>query len=209
MGIIIGAATTATMGGVDCIISANWSTSQNEEKVYCLGEWVPSFVIKKPQQTLSLTLYSPGPTYDTQPTTTCANANTIAASVSPVACGANIEGASGQWYVTGYGYDKSDKQMPGQESWSMMQYLGDANIQPTYNLRGMATGNYSGDNRSSCGIIFSSEEESGTSGSVSANQMGTADVNYTGDVTQVGGGTATVGIIAKGDASIAYIPLFI
>ena len=76
MAIIIGAATTVSFMEA-CVTSANWSASPNNQRLYCLGGWDPHLTISKPTETLSLTIYAPGSSYSTAPTTSCANANTL------------------------------------------------------------------------------------------------------------------------------------
>ena len=85
MAIVIGAATQVSFAGA-CVLSANWSYSPNVERLYCIGEWVPSQVFYRPTESLSLTIYAPGPTYSVAPSTSCADANTISASVSRASC---------------------------------------------------------------------------------------------------------------------------
>lgn len=204
MGIVIGAATQASLGGA-CVISANWNMSQNSQKLYCLGSWDPHLTIDKPTQTLSMTVYSPGPTYNTLPSTGCVNANTQQASVSPASCGGgSIGGVSGDFYVTSYSFTKDDPQLPGQESWSMMKYVGD--ILPSYNLRGITEGQATGE---TAGMTFESSSAGGSSGSVSANAFGKADEMIVGVVSSVGGGSSTAGETGTGSASIPYTPLYL
>lgn len=98
MAIVIGAATQVIFSGT-CVLSANWSYSPNVERLYCIGEWIPSQVFYRPTESLSLTVYAPGPTYDVSPSTSCADANTISAAVSPAACGEPYPAMTGSWLV--------------------------------------------------------------------------------------------------------------
>lgn len=205
MAVIIGSTTTASIGG-GCVFSVSWSMSQNSQNLYCLGSWDPFMTVEKPTQTINASVYAPGPSYDTAPTQGCANANTLGASVSPGSCGGSGGGGvSGNFFVTSYSYSKDDGQMPGQESWSMMQYVGDN--QPTYVMRGISEGQSS--TGSDTGISFSRVTGTGSTGSVSAGSFGRADTMQTGVVGSVGGGTSDKGATGNGSASIPYTPLYI
>lgn len=202
MAIIIGSATTVSFGGA-CVTSANWGASPNNQRLYCLGSWTPGQVISKPTETLSLTIYAPGSSYSTGPSTSCANANTIGASVSPVACGGSSDGVSGAWYVTSYSYSKDSAEQPGTESWSMQKWVG--TLQPSYILRGISEGQAT----SNAGVIFSSEDGTSQTGSVSAGSFGKADSLILGVVSSVGGGSSAAGATGQGSASMSYTDLYI
>ena len=202
MALIIGAATTVNFTG--CATSVNWGASPNSQRLYCLGSWNPHIVISKPTATLSITVYAPGPSYGTAPTTGCSNANTISAGVSPGACGGGGGGGvSGSWFVTSYSYSKDDATMPGTESWSMQQWIG--SLQPSYVMRGVTEGQGSSDS----GINFTSVDGSTSTGSVSAGGFGRADTLSVGVVSGVGGGSSAQGATGQGSASIPYTDLYI
>lgn len=208
--IIIGSATTVSFGG-ECALSAQWGFNPNAQRLYCIGSWDPHATYYRPTETLNITIYAPGPTYSTAPSNSCTNANTIAASVTPIGCGSSVEGVSGSWYVTGYNYTKQEKGMPGQESWSLTKWVAGSvanSIAPTYVIRGIAEGQTT--DEGSTGITFSSTDGlDATSGSVSANAVGTAETNVFGVVEQVGGGSSAVGDIGQGSANIPYTPLYV
>lgn len=218
MGVVIGAATTASIGGGDyCIISVNWSFNPNVQKLFCIGEWTPreDMVYYKSTETLSMTLYSPGPTYACEASQQCEDANTIEASVSPEACGDTSVGSmDGSWQVNSYSYSKEDAAMPGQESWSLTRWKNlnnapDTNfIEPDYVLRGMAEGQAT-DGGTIPAITFDGATVTYTTGSVSAGGFGKADTFTTGTVVSVGGGSATAGDIGSGSASMPYTPLYL
>jgi hypothetical protein len=211
MAIVIGAASTAELTGADCVISANWSFSPNRQVLYCIGEFVPDEdrTYYKPTESLNLTVYSPGPLYSTEPSQTCENANQIAASVTPLACGTDVpDGVDGDWYVASYSFSKEDAALPGQESWSLTHWVtgGLTNvIEPDYILRGLAEGQAT----ANAGIVFTGATAESTTGSVSANSFGRAETLTAGTVESVGGGTDTVGETGQGSASIPYTPLYI
>jgi hypothetical protein len=203
MAIVIGANTHVSFGS-GCVISANWGLSPNSQRLFCLGSWTPYITINKPTSTLSVTCYAPGPDYATLPTLSCSNANTISASVSPGTCGGvGGDGVSGNWYVTSYSFSKDDAIMPGQESWSMMQYVGEN--MPSFVLRGISEG--SGTLNS--GIDFETISASSSTGSVSAGGFGRADTLTAGTVNKVGGGSSIKGETGQGSASIPYTPIYI
>lgn len=202
MSIIIGAATTVSFMGA-CVTSANWGANPNNQRLYCLGSWDPHLVISKPTETLSLTIYAPGSSYITAPTTGCFNANTIAASVVPAACGASSGGVSGNWYVTSYSYSKDDANMPGTESWAMQKWIG--TLQPTYVMRGIVEGQ----GTPNSGISFDSIDGETSTGSVSAGGFGKADDLTIGVVGSVGGGSSAQGDTGQGSASMSYTDLYL
>lgn len=202
MAIVIGSATVVSFGGA-CVTSANWSASPNNQRLYCLGSWTPHLVISKPTETLSLTIYAPGSSYTTTPTTSCTNANTVSASVSPAACGESFSGVSGNWYVTSYSYSKEDGSSPGTESWSLQQWTGA--LQPSYVMRGITEGQAT----LNAGVSFDSTDGTVTTGSVSAGGFGRADTLTIGVVGAVGGGSSASGDTGQGSASISYTDLYL
>lgn len=208
MGVIIGGGTTASIGSSTCAVSAQWGVSANRQDVYCLGSYIPNstYSITKPQTTLNITVYSPGPSYPTPGSSSCTNASTITANVSPAGCkGGGGGGVSGAFWVVGYSYSKQSKDTPGQESWSLVRYEVAGGIQPTV-LRGTATGQ----GTSGSGVtIDSSGKTSGTAGNISANSIGTSESVDVGTVTLVGGGKGGTNDGGSGNASIPYNVLYI
>ena len=212
MAIVIGAATEVSFGGA-CAISANWGYSPNVQRLYCIGEWTPddSRVYYRPTETLNITIYAPGPTYTTTPTTSCADANTLSAGVSPASCGGTFTSLTGNWLVNSYSYSKDDATMPGQESWSMTRWKNlnstpSSNfVEPTYVMRGISEGQAT-DN---AGITFTGTTVETTTGSVSAGGFGRADTLDVGVVVSVGGGSSSSGDTGQGSASMPYTPLYI
>lgn len=209
--IIIGAATTVSFGG-GCVISAQWGFNPNPQRLYCIGTWDPYATYYRPTETLNITKYAPSnQSYTITRPTSCASADTMSASVSPIGCGDGVEGVSGSWWPTGYNYTKQEKGLPGQESWSLTKWVagGNANsIAPTYVIIGIAEGQTT--NASITGIVFSETDTiEGSSGSVSANAMGTAETITYGVVSRIGGGSSAVGDIGQGSVNIPYTPLYI
>lgn len=206
MGIIIGSGTTVSFGG--CPISANWGASANSQRLYCLGRTDPYKTINKPTLNLSITLYAPGPTYATPVSTGCSNAGIIGASVAPAGCaGGGGDGVSGSWWVTSYSYSKGDAVMPGQESWSMTQWVTDASG-GTAAAFVILRGNAEGTGTPNAGIAFGTTTLSSSSGSVSAGGFGRSDTLIGGTVDSVGGGSSATGDTGQGSASIPYTQLF-
>lgn len=220
MGVIIGASTTVDFGGTHAT-QVSWGINPNVQRAYVLGDWSPyeAAQIKAPTETMNLTVYTPGPNYPTSATLTCADANKITASVNPAICGSISSGpSSNQWFVNSYSYSKGDARTPGQESWSLIQYvtLGDASVTlPTYVIRGISEGSVTTDESSAAaggtkaGIEFYGTVDSGSTGSVSAGQVGRADNQFTGVIQRVGASTAGTGDIVSGNCSMPYTPLYL
>lgn len=202
MGVIIGAGTTASVGSA-CAISASWNASSQAQRLYCLnGTGLPVKTINKSTQTANMTVYSPGPSYPCPQDTTCQTYSpSMSATISPSACGGSAEGLSGSFYVTGYSFSKDDTTIPGQESWSLVNWIGTT---PTHILRGVAEGQ----GTSNSGITFTGETSSAFSGNVSAGGLGRGDAMTVGQVISVGGGSAGADTGA-GSASIPYTPLWL
>jgi hypothetical protein len=222
MAVIIGSNTVTKFddivgdgSGAYCIISVNWSANPNVQRLFCLGSWTPTNTIKKPTNNLSLTMYAPGPVRSVSPSTTCdeygADALTIQASVSPAACGGDVTGIdSSNWYITSYSYSKDDSVMPGQESWSMMDWIAPTGGEwelPDYVLRGISEGQTT--TESTTGVVIDTEDAESTTGSVSAGGIGRADTLSLGTVSSVGGGSSDVGDTGQGSANIPYTPLYL
>jgi len=216
MSIIIGAGTTVTFGGA-CVISANWGYNPNTQRLYCIGQWSPSYTYDRPTQTLSLVIYSGtgGPLYDTSPTESCTNANTLNASVNPAACGDPVTSITGDWFVTSYGFSKDDPLLPGQETWGMQKWVtgqyGNTPV-PTYVIRNISEGQgtTSDPNAADPGILFTGTTTFSEAGNVTAGGIGRNDTLEIGVVTQVGGSESPAsGKIGQGSVSIPYTPLWI
>jgi len=210
MSIVIGATSTVSFDNGDCVVSVNWGYNPNVQRLYCLGAWDVFATIEKPTETLNITIYSPGDSFVIDPTGACANASTIGASVNPTVCGDPVDGVSGAWFLTSYGYNKDDPVGPGQETWSMTKWVaGDDTPVPTYVIRGISDGQSSVPT-SNTGVVFDADSiKDGTSGSVSAGSVGKAFVTRTGMVTAVGGGTNAGGEVGTASVSIPYTPLWL
>lgn len=210
MAIVIGAATVINFYS-KCVISANWGATPNTQRLYCIGEWEPNadLTIEKPTETMSLTIYAPGPSYDTLPTTACENANIVSASISPAACGESFDSLSGNWYVNSYSYSKEDALSPAQESWSMQRWVAGSNNTPlpSFVLRGITEGQAT--DEAIAGITFIGTTSESYTGNVSAGGFGKADTLEMGVISQVGGGSNAQGDFGQGSASMPYTPLWL
>jgi len=212
MAIVIGAATQVSFAGA-CAVSASWGYNPNVQRLYCIGEWIPDDqrVYYRPTETLNLTVYAPGPSYSTEPTTSCEDANTISAAVTPAACGGSFSSLSGQWLVTSYSYTKDDATLPGQESWSLTRWKDldsstpSNSVEPTYVMRTISEGQAT-DN---AGITFTGATATSQAGNVSAGGFGKVDELSLGVISNVGGGSSAAGETGQGSASIPYTPLYI
>ena len=210
MAIVIGAATTASFMGA-CVISANWNYNPNSQRLYCLGSWTPFNTFHKPTESLSLSIYAPGSTYDTAPTLGCYDANSVSASVVPAACGDSFSSVSGNWLVTSYNYSKENASTPGTESWTLQKWKDvlsppdGTTVEPTYVMRGITEGQ----GTNNAGVTFTGGTTEVTTGSVSAGGFGNAFTVSVGVVSHVGGGASAGGETGQGSVSIPYTPLYI
>lgn len=212
MSVVIGATTTVSFPYGDCVVSVNWGYNPNVQRLYCLGSWDVFDTIEKPTETLNLTIYAPGNSISTLPTGACANATpTITASVSPTVCGDTVQGVSGIWYLTSYGFNKDDPIGPGQETWSMTRWVaGGSTPAPTYTLRGIAEGQASHiSGIINSGVVFTGTTTDASTGNVAAGGLGKAYTTRTGMVISVGGGTNTEGETGTASVSIPYTPLWL
>jgi len=207
MAVIIGAGTTVGFGGA-CVISANWNYNPNTQRLYCLGSWSVYDSIEKPTETVSLTVYAPGPSYSIPASQACEDVSDEASlSISPAGCGDNVPaGITGSFAINNYSYSKGDAQAPGQESWGFTRWVG--TNAPDHVIRGISEGSAT-DPVINTGITFLGDTTTGNAGSVSAGAIGTADVTYYGVVSDIGGGTSARGELGNGSASIPLTPLWI
>ena len=215
MAIIIGAGTTVSFYGA-CVLSANWGYNPNTQRLYCIGDWSPSYTYDRPTETLSIAIYSGtgGPTYDTSPTESCTDANKLTASVNPAACDAGVGGVSGDWFVTSYGFSKDDPLLPGQETWGMQRWVAGQygnTPEPTYVIRGVSEGQGSiPPSDADPGLLFTGVTVESETGNVSANAIGRSDTLRLGVVIQVGGSESpAAGKVGQGSASMPYTPLWL
>ncbi len=222
MTVIIGNATQVSLNSTTshCVLSVNWGFEPGRQDAFCLNEWVPSntHTLYKPQETMSVTLYAPGPNaLSVAASTSCTDVVGIQASVSPGSCNSTVAGLSGgNWLVTSYSYTKESKDQPGQESWSLVRYKGASSnltgqaktnaVEPSAVLRGAATGQCT--DESITGIDFQAEYASAYSGNVSANAIGKATTMIHGIVSNVGGGSSDVSKYGTGSASIPLNPIY-
>lgn len=213
MAIIIGAGTQVEFRNDSCVVSANWGYNPNTQRLYCIGDWSPSFQYDKPTQTLSIVIYSETwgsqpAQYSTAPTVACEDANRIEANVYPAGCDLAITEITGSWFVVSYGYGKDDPLLPGQETWGLQRWVGDNT--PTYVLRGITEGQGTiPPDDADPGITFTGVTTESESGSVSAGSIGRADTLRIGTISAVGNGDSTAGVTGQGSASMPYTPLWI
>lgn len=215
--IVIGAATQVSFaGGGYCITSVNWGYQPNTQRFYCIGSWDPYIQVHKPTETLSLTLYAPGPNFSLTPTQDCVDATPeVSATVDPAACsseGETFPVLAGNWQISGYSYNKDDGSMPGQETWNLTKWknlstpdpsVGDT-VEPNFVMRGISEGQGTLDS----GLGFGVDAVQSYTGSVSAGGFGRADIVYVGTITSVGGGSSTAGATGQGSATIPLTPFY-
>jgi len=217
--VVIGQSTIVDFGSA-CVISANWAFEPGKQDAFCLGSWVPSedHMIFKPQQTLSVTLYAPGPSHNVEPSDSCDMTDTIDASVSPGLCNGTSAPITGPWMVTSYNYSKESKDQPAQESWSLIKYIGASAfltgnaalraVEPGTVLRGIAQGQCTDEGVT--GITFGTGGAYATSvnGSVSAGAIGKQTTMQHGVVGSIGGGSSDKNATGTGSTSIPLNPIY-
>ena len=218
--VIIGQTTIVSLGdGEICALSANWGFDPGKQDAFCLNSWLPNpqYMVYKQQQTLSITLYAPGPTHSVAPSESCDAPGTIAASVAPGYCDGAGATIGGDWMVTSYNYSKESKDQPAQESWSLIKYTGitgylsteaaERAVEPSVVLRGIAQGQTT--NEIITGIKFNgSAFATSNNGSVSAGAIGKETTMEHGIVSEVGGGSSTATDQGTGSASIPLNPIY-
>lgn len=218
--VVIGNATTVSFyNGSYCVISANWGADPGRQDAFCLGEWTPStaHMVYKPQRTASITLYAPGPKYSTSPSQDCSTQGEISCTINAATCDGSKVITGDDWLVNSYSYSKASKDVPAQETWSLVKYTGvlsmltgDAagrGVEPTFVIRGITQGQTT--NEGITGITFTSTFAESQSGSVSAGSTGTYSETIYGVVGSVGGGASGVSEYGEGSASIPLTPMYI
>jgi hypothetical protein len=229
MAVIIGAGTivTGTSFYETCVVSVNWACNPNIQRLYCLGDWVPTYQFAKPTQTLSIVIYSGtnGPVYTTQPSNDCTVPGiSIVAGVDAAGCDAGEQLGVSQyndWVVTSYGYSKGDPNLPGQETWGLQRWPSgtqeDCNVgsgidvtQPSNIVRSIAEGQAAleSDN-SDPGVVFTGVLSYSSTGNVSAASIGRYDRLTYGVASQIGGSDNAAGKTGQGSVSLSYTPLWL
>jgi len=213
--IIIGFGTI--VGGIfagACATNVSWGYNPNVQRLYCLGTTTPWASIEKPTETMSVTVYQGSvASQDVSPSTGCDDITSVSASVSPSSCGSTVEGVSGQWYITSYGYNKGDPNVPGQETWSLQRWVEGTSPSlspaPNYVIRNISEGQSSESSAATTGLVFTGTILSGNQGSVAAGATGQATTTYYGTVTSVGGASLGGGETATSSASVQLTPLWV
>ena len=225
-GIVIGSATKVffqetpgdgILSGSYCALSVNWGYAPSTQRFYCIGSWNPFILIHKPTETLSITIYAPGPIISVEPSQGCEDAAMqVTARVEPVVCSTNTGEVfpilKGSWHVQGYSFNKDEAGMPGQETWSLSRWkdldtpapsVGEV-AYPTFVMRGIAEGQ----GTANSGMDFGEDAVESYTGSVSAGSFGRAEYILNGTITKVGGGTSSAGEIGQGSANIPLTPMY-
>jgi len=216
MGVIIGFATIANLNG-RCAANVNWGANPNTQRLYCLnGSFAPFLEIERPTVNVNMTIYSPGPVLNVEPSQSCTTQDSVAEAtvyINPAGCEVNMPRVNYKMVVNSYSFAKDDGQMPGQETFSMVRWV---NNEPSYVIRGIAEGTASlvgGDTSNpnvarKVGVVFNGNTSVATQGSVAAAAVGRADAIRMGAVGKVGGATATTGETGRADVSIPHTPLW-
>ena len=212
--VIIGFGTT--VGGIfnkACNTNVSWGYSPNVQRVYKLGSVTECFIIEKPTETVSVTVYegTGGPTsLNVSASTDCDDIAQHSVIVDPAACGDAVEGISGIWYLTSYSYSKNDPNIIGQESYSFQRWaVSDTTALPDYVIQAAAEAQAS--EVTGCGITFTNPGglQEGKTGSVAAGSTGQASTTHYGVASQVGSPTLAAGEVGTGSASMPVTPLWV
>lgn len=229
MAVIIGAGSiiTGTTFANSCVVSVNWACNPNVQRLYCLGQWSPTYQFAKPTQTLSVVIYSGtnGPIYSTAASTDCSlPGDSISAGVDAAGCdpGATLGVFTyTDWVVVNYGYSKDDPNMPGQETWGLQRWPSgsedDCNVgagidvaEPDRIIRNISEGQAALESDNSYpGVVFTGVLSYSSTGNVSAGAVGRYDRLTYGVVSQIGGGGNESGKTGQGSVSVPYTPLWL
>jgi len=196
-------------------LSVNTSTNNQRQILYQLSNKNPIYdAIINLQISVSISIYSPGPSKSTANSVNCEPADSVLLQVDPGFCGSAVTGASinGNFYVSNYTYTKT-RDTYGVENWSFVsapQYLDD-NLNVIYEalfLRGVALGS-STEPENNTGVNFSSNTVESTSMGVSAGFPGVGQANVTknGIVSSVGGGKGPGDTDGQASVAIPYTPI--
>ena len=203
MAVIIGSTASVTLTGVVAlstgIISANWSSGVNTERLYQLGATPIFKTTRTATRTFGITAYGGARTVsvtglDSFSASCSDDAPSSSVSISVTACGGSPTLPSGEEYwATSYGYSK-DYTSYGQETWSFTSKpvfyndLGEEFV-PTgvsvFMLRGLGEGTVKG-NQESTGVTFQS-----------GSTVDSDDGNLTSGFPGVGEATITTNGIAS------------
>lgn len=235
--IVIGFGTNVTGLFADaCVTSLNWGYNPESQRLYCLGSMTAAFVVQRPIETISLTVYSDATTgvtnaIDVRPSEDCGGLADYNIGVTFGNCVGQqpddiVDSYSSPWYLTSYAFSKEEPNMPGQETWSFQrwvtldgssipsyprtvgntEYL--AAAQPTVILRNVSEGQTT--SQSVTGVTLDNDTVIySRSGSVSAGQIGNADDMEIGTVEWVGDPQYSAGDTETGSASIALNPMWL
>jgi len=229
MAVIIGAGTIVTGSSFQntCVVSVNWACNPNIQRLYCLGEWTPTYQFAKPTQTLSIVIYSGtnGPLYTTEPSQDCSVPGTaIEAGVDAAGCDPGQQLGVSQysdWVVVNYGYSKDDPNLPGQETWGLQRWPSgveaDCNVgtgievaEPDRIVRNISEGQAALETDNSYpGVEFTGVLSYSSTGNVSAASVGRYDRLTYGVVSQIGGSGNESGKTGQGSVSLPYTPLWL
>jgi len=196
-------------------ISVNTGAGFQQQILYQLSSVDPVYdVIIQAQETVNISIYAPGPGYNTQSSLNCEPANSISLSVDPGFCGSPVQGASinGNFYVSNYTYSKN-RDTYGIETWSLIaapKFM-DANLNVLYEsifLRGVALGS-STDGET--GVSFAQTvpgEHVSINVSAGFPGVGQANTAHYGIVASVGGGAGAGPSDGQASVNIPYTSIY-
>ena len=209
MAVIIGAATQIT--GFEGVVSVNWNMSPNVRRLWEIGSYDPYDSMLNVINTINVTCYGGGgPTITIPRATDCVDSTAVfECTVIPAACGDNVPGPTGTFYLNSYTFNKGDVTGPGQTSYAGQQWASDPH--PSYVLCGGAEGTAGGNARH--GVVFSTIDATGIQGSVSAGfpGLGTSnEINY-GVVLTVGDNPSSIdhGKTGTANVTIKHQPIWL
>lgn len=183
------------------IISVQITAVPQIQRLAVLGSTLPFAEVRNQQNQVSIVRYGGGPTYNTLPSNSCQDSNTILFKFTPVGCNSEIVSKltlNDNFFVSSYQFNKEINRV-GQESWGLFdkpvvvfssgnQFGSEEKVV----VRGIADGRTT--TEVNTGVVLNSTLQSeGISASITAGNPGIGNANklLIGVATQIGGSDNT------------------
>lgn len=195
-------------------VSVNTGVNTQQQLLFQLSNSNPVYdTLINYQTTVNISVYSPGPKYNTIQSVDCKASNTLRVKVTPGFCGKSLPSLviDDEFYVNNYSYSK-DRNTHGTESWSLIsknRVLDDTGkLQYESEMfRGISTGTSTGGAKNTTGTVFSGNLTKSSQMSVQAGFPGVGSANeiFFGRVVAVGGGIGEGDSEGQASVSIPYV----